>query len=504
MDKTVSYELIEALNTINAAFAAERIEFKRSAATVRVIGEFSSGKTRLMNELFGGLIPQALMPVSSRECQTIVPLEITYGNPASLSLIERICDEASSTVLQTLSQFPTREEILKDYPQINHKMRLELTVPEPHLCVQTDGIEEHSIPRRLTLIDMPGWNNDDFDAERDKEKVVDKWTFALVYVLASTRIDSQYNQDELTTLLELLQDEAWFLDQPTLVIVVTHCEENFHQRATEIMAQRIKAIKTKLNYHDLAVKIQCVDFQELTPATKTQFTHQFWENLFSGWEKYSAFSQESREIDITRHLGGWNPFEEFQSIRDVVLDAETIIYNFFSKADAMIPSMNTNRLVALKSSSDCYKRLWSEWEKTIGPIQLESPFHHRIKQLKAGNNPFAPWWNYFVAQPIQEILKQLDQLLQKVDGAFEQVYRLMKEAEATPDKKFNLNQFFVETIKPTYLEVRLHFEKKTKLILDKPLHGILRSSTPDRILATLIAMTCVQDAFSHVHRVKKL
>lgn len=57
--------------------------------TVRVIGEFSAGKTRFLCELLGSCIPIQLQPISSLERQTKLPLEITYGPAAELQLIER-------------------------------------------------------------------------------------------------------------------------------------------------------------------------------------------------------------------------------------------------------------------------------------------------------------------------------------------------------------------------------------------------------------------------------
>lgn len=57
--------------------------------SARVIGEFSAGKTRLLRELLGEVIPPALFPVSSLERQTRLPLEITYGeNDADRLVVE--------------------------------------------------------------------------------------------------------------------------------------------------------------------------------------------------------------------------------------------------------------------------------------------------------------------------------------------------------------------------------------------------------------------------------
>lgn len=500
--------LFDALAEINTVLAGEKIKLKRSVATIRIIGEFSSGKTRLMTELFGEYLPEALLPISSRECQTMLPLEITYGEEPALDLIKRVCDEASSTVLQPLKSFPERDALTKfDKPLDPKQHRLRLMVPEPKLCIQKDGIEEGEIPKRITLIDMPGWNNDDFDAERDKDKVVDKWTFGLIYVLAATRIDSQHNQKELMALLEVLQDEAYFVSVPTLLVVITHCEDHFKEKAIELMGRRLESIKTELGYKDLKVKIQCVDFGTLSPEEKNNFKQQFWDNLFAGWKDYAAFDKQKREIEVGRYIGTWKPQKDFEHIRQVVLEAERIVSNFINKTGAFIPTMNYNRLVSLRSSSECREKLWHEWQKTLGTVDLTQPFFKKIEPLVMEKNPFCPWWNTFFVAPIREALKRVDTLLNDADYAFEQVYRVVKEAEAdstsnsNSNQKFNLNEYLSHALKAKHQETRLFFEKQTQLLLDPKLalNAAIRSATPEQALATLMVMTSVSEVFEGLH-----
>lgn len=501
---TQTAALFDALTEINTVLAGERLQLKRSHATIRIIGEFSSGKTRLITELFGEYLPEALMPISSRECQTMLPLEITYGEEPTLNLIKRVCDEASSTVLQPLKHFPDRDELKQIYARLDTKQhRLKLTLPEPKLCIQKDEIEEGEIPKRITLIDMPGWNNDDFDADRDKEKVVDKWTFGLIYVLAATRIDSQHNQKELMTLLELLQDEAMFVGNPTLLVVITHCDESFKQKAIESMGRRLESIKTELDYKELKVKIQCVDFAILSLEQKIAFKQQFWENLFAGWKGYAEFNKKTREIDIGRYIGTWRPQKDFEQIRNVVLEAERIVSNFINKTGAFVPTMNYARLVGLRSSTECRDKLWHEWQKTLGKVDLTQPFAKQIHPLIMEKNPFCHWWNMFFVAPIQDALKRVDNLLNEADQTFEQVYRVVKEAEADPTgARFDLNEYLSNKLKAKHQETRLFFEKQTQLLLDAQLllNAAIRSATPEQALATLMVMTSVREVFETLNK----
>ena len=63
-----------------------------SVVSIRVIGEFSAGKTRLIRELIKENVPSELLPVSSIEKQTYLPLEVTYGSVPKLMLIKRQSD----------------------------------------------------------------------------------------------------------------------------------------------------------------------------------------------------------------------------------------------------------------------------------------------------------------------------------------------------------------------------------------------------------------------------
>ena len=63
-----------------------------SVLTTRVVGEFSAGKSRLLRELLQPCTPSHLLPISSREVQTCLLLEVTYNPEPELSLIEKTSD----------------------------------------------------------------------------------------------------------------------------------------------------------------------------------------------------------------------------------------------------------------------------------------------------------------------------------------------------------------------------------------------------------------------------
>ena len=124
-------------------------------AVIHIIGAFSAGKSRLVRELLRPhKTAHSLLPISSKERQTALPLEITYADTPHLF---RIAD--TNTTETELFAFPSREE-QQHFDASKHYLRLEL--PEPalllgnvSLCSAEEGI------KRAVLKDMPGWNSGD-------------------------------------------------------------------------------------------------------------------------------------------------------------------------------------------------------------------------------------------------------------------------------------------------------------------------------------------------------
>ena len=233
--------------TVHQALQAFADQMARSTApsdgvlTARVIGEFSAGKTRLLRELLGELIPPALFPVSSLERQTRLQLEITHGEVPALTLIKREHDCHPAVVLKTLTQFPERDA-LADYNPLQHRLRL--TLPEPRLILPSgDGFSDDASPKRLFLIDTPGWNSgDDVLAEDDATQIMAGYhNLALVYVTDATRLQSEKNAERLLEFLEALAG-ADFLKDPTLLFIVTHCPAKDADRMANLARKPIPCL----------------------------------------------------------------------------------------------------------------------------------------------------------------------------------------------------------------------------------------------------------------------
>ena len=239
MNKVINYPtvIVDAIEKF-ALKMEQSTQLEDGVLTARVVGEFSAGKTRLLKELLAEKIPEELFPISSIERQTKLQLEISYGEQAELTLIEREHDYSKATVVKKLAHFPLREDIDSNrYSPKKH--RLQLSIPEPRFILPTgDGYSDKKVPMRLFLIDTPGWNSGEDDiAEREAGQILTGYhNLGLVYVSDAKRLDGKTNQEHLSDFLEVLQG-ANFLGKAHLVFVVTHCpvadQSRFQQRTEQ-------------------------------------------------------------------------------------------------------------------------------------------------------------------------------------------------------------------------------------------------------------------------------
>jgi len=253
--------------------------------TARIVGEFSAGKTRMLNELLGDATPQAFRPISSQEVQTRLPLEVTYGEQAALQVVDRRDDTVlDADVVATLEQFPHRQEIVAQ-GWLPERHRLRLSLPLQQLVLpEGDRLHPGTQPRRLFLIDMPGWNSgQDEIAEQDAETIMaGDHNLALVYVVQAARLDSAVNERRLKAFLKAVE-EAEFVDDCHLLLVVTHCAEEDRVRLQARAAEQVRVIWAGLrgDADSLTLTVQCVDFGHMPQAQLQSFRQQFWQALLA-------------------------------------------------------------------------------------------------------------------------------------------------------------------------------------------------------------------------------
>lgn len=276
-------------------------EIEDGALTVRIVGEFSAGKTRVLSELFPLQISEALKPISSQEAQTKLPLEISYGEVPSLALVQRSSDLDEVQHVKFLDAFPDRQFVSQYDPQ---EYRLRLLINEPRFILKDgDGYSEDNTPKKLFLIDTPGWNSgEDAIAEVDaKNYLFGEHNLAILYVCHANRLDGHINNEKLKNFLDALIDADFYSTNSRLYIVITHCEDASKTRLIEKMNERVCDIwKNELfgNLDDLILKVVAVDFPSMDDHELQDFQEDIWSYLLTevGNESFEVQKTYSQQI----------------------------------------------------------------------------------------------------------------------------------------------------------------------------------------------------------------
>ena len=391
--------------------------------SARVIGEFSAGKTRLLRELLGDWIPPALFPVSSLERQTRLPLEITYGESATLELIERANDYDTAVVLETLSTFPRREE-LSDYDPLRYRLRL--TIPEPRLFLPTGdhyGEDDHE-PKRLLLLDMPGWNSgEDEIAESDAAGIMAGYhNLALVFVVNATRLDGQDNHERLRDFLSAFA-EADFVGVPTLIVVITHCPRADRERLSARMRERVMSMWAELDQEPeaLCLHLMAVDFAELTPDECTAFRESLWTHLLAPLPEEPTEPAAHPWIASMRHWSGdADPRPRLPLAAARITDARALLERA-CQGDDFLPGMNMHRLLGLDAAA-IQARLLETWRR-----QLQCPDLEHLEARLAtpapleDEHPLSLWWNHYWQDNLEQALAPTRRFFALADRALGEI-----------------------------------------------------------------------------------
>lgn len=391
--------------------------------SARVIGEFSAGKTRLLRELLGEKIPPALFPISSLERQTRLPLEITYGESSTLELIERPNDYNAAVIIKTLDAFPAREEISEYDPQ---QYRLRLTIPEQQLFLPTGdhyGEDDHE-PKRLLLIDMPGWNSGQDDiAEGDAAAIMAGYhNLALIFVVNATRLDGQDNHNRLRDFLSTFA-EANFVDKPTLLVIITHCPRNDQHRLRQRMRERITALWAGLEQDDeaLSLHLLAVDFSEMTAHDLTAFREAFWRRLLSPiHHKSTGVSEHSWIAPIRRWSGNQDLRPRLLLAATRLNEAHTLL-NQANQAGDFLPGMNMHRLLGLDATA-IQDRLMGLWLRQLHCSDRQDlATRLTIPAPLADEHPLSDWWNQYWQTNLEQALAPTRQFFALAEQAFSAV-----------------------------------------------------------------------------------
>ncbi|MBB1077311.1 dynamin family protein [Rhodoferax sp. 4810] len=461
--------------------------------SARVIGEFSAGKTRLLRELLGDVIPPPLFPVSSLECQTRLPLEITFAPTPALTLIQRANDYDTAAPIKLLTQFPVREE-LADYDPQHH--RLQLTIPDQHLFLPDgDHYEDNNDPKRLLLIDMPGWNSGD-DALADSAAIdlmAGYHNLALVFVVNANRLDGSANSERLREFLDTFST-ADFVGRPTLIIVITHCPRPDQERLNNRLRERVLTLwQNELDQDAAQLDLQVlpVEFSELTPDELTQFRTTFWAHLLA------PLANDATPINPAAHpwLAQLNRWPSEWDVRPQLIQAQTVLTaarELLTHArinNDFLPGMNMHRLIGLDAVA-IQNKLRTQWLRQL-KCQTQQQLTDRLAALTLlpTDHPLTAWWNEYWYANVERVLAQVRAFFQQADVAFQQVQT------NTPDLHVHLAKHLHE---PYQTALRLLDSSFTALVNTAP--ALADEPQCSRATATLLNLSLLEARYADYYQ----
>lgn len=462
--------------------------------TARVVGEFSAGKTRLLKELLSSTMPDDLFPVSSIERQTKLQLEISYGEQAELTLIERENDYDAAKVIKKLTRFPLRDDIDSSmYSPEKH--RLQLSVPEPHFILPTgDGFSDKKVPMRLFLIDTPGWNSGEDDiAEREASQILTGYhNLGLVYVSDARRLDGKTNKEHLSDFLEVLQG-ADFLGKAHLVFVVTHCPEADQLRFQQRTAQQVKELWQSLGHDEdeLNLHVLCVDFEELNPVQRQQFKAQFWQHLLEPLGDTKP-QTDPWTLQIQHWPSEWDIRPKLAASYQALQSAKALLARCVINGE-FVKSMNMSRLMGL-NETQMRQQVTAKWLKQVEANSLEEiAIVFKFSVMLPKEHPLANWWQQYWHAKMIEILAASQAFLM----AFEKALNTLKPQTT------DLQQHFSAYLAPLYQQAVDAFDSSFTCLVDTA-QALSKETATEKVLATLLTLSLLEGRYTeHYHKAKQ-
>lgn len=450
--------------------------------TARVVGEFSAGKTRLLRELFEDLIPEPLFPISSLERQTRLPLELTYGDEPCLSLIKREADYKEASTVKTLTQFPERHEVSEWDPM---QYRLRLTLKEPRLILENgDGYSEEKVPKRLFLIDTPGWNSgDDELAELDASTLMSgHHNLGLVYVSQAQRVDGSTNAEHLRDFMSVLAD-ADFLERPNLLFVITHCPSVHAERMKQKARDLVFAIWQELDREpdELDLTLLAVDFQELSAGELQQFRDSFWTHLLAPLGQTTAKTPtDPWAAEFKKWPAEWDIRPALHTSIQLLNRAESLLTHA-QKNNEFVSGMNMYRLIGL-DNNQIRERVQKAWLQQLHGDKAEL-LNWGIAALPDGH-PLQAWWSdYWQAN--------LKNCFQCIHAFFEAgLNSINKITDKTEDLQAQLHK----ELDALYNQAKNSLNNSFACLL-RTIQSLITTKETEKLLATLFTISILQTRY---------
>jgi len=481
INKSICY-FEERLNSID--------ELSDGWLSIRIIGEFSAGKTRLIRELFGDVIPDTLMPISSLEKQTKLPLEITYNEVPSLCIVEKEFDyQVNCKELENLSIFPEREYFCTSgYNHIKHRLRL--GIPEKIFILNNgDGIQDNDKPKKLFLIDMPGWNseeNEDFLEDELSQKMSGYCNLSLVYVVNYQRMDSRYNKKMLRIFLKEFADTE-FLGKRNLVVLITHCPGENQQKTKESQTLYFQEILNSLGVlsNSFNLEIICVEFSEHTEDDKSRFKQHFLKSILSPLNNDMVESNETNTL--IKKLESFDNKINFKDlIRNYIsmYDRMKSIIKLLKKDNCFLYGMNMTRLRGY-SKKEINDKLLRTWLKQIEVIDLNDLMGiTKIKNKLSKSHPMYEWFSEYWLHNFNNMMAFFSTLINHE----------IKIINDLPEAITDLENYLYSELESLYLECLLQVESSFGAVIEST-KELLGNDNVLEFYSTLISMSFLDSEY---------
>lgn len=485
------------LRQFKETYKAER-KLTDGVLTARVIGEFSAGKTRILTELLSNLIPENLSPVSSLQPETRLQLEITYGDTAELTLIEKPNDRTQGKVIKKLNTFPSREQSLTYDPDI---YRLRLSLPCEYFVLNGDGYSEGNDPKRLFIIDMPGWSSGN-DAIADKnanEMFLGEYILSLVYVSNASRVDGIDNAKRLEEFLSAMYYSA-FLDVYKLLFVVTHCpdkeKQKFQQRAKELV-YKIWTENLHNDAKDLELDVFCVDFATINTSELIKFREDFWQSLLSQLSDEMRAKSQQKMLNWLRNIDtkniDLNINEMVNDSYKLITNAQNLLTNAMQQGE-FIFGMNKHRLIGL-SLNESKAKIKSTWYRQID-LSLNNLSQIVDKKLNSNfkinvteENPLYYYWKNYWNEKLLNIIRPTINFFKEMDNVLNNLSENNIE---------NLNDFIFDKLYNSYEHCLIQYHNNPFIELVNVLYNLISKNNQQnqnsKLVATLFTLSLLESS----------
>jgi hypothetical protein len=457
-------------------------------AVVHIIGAFSAGKSRLVRELLRQhKNAHLLLPISSQERQTALPLEITYGESPRLMRMDT--DENISL----LSKFPQRDEQMR-FDASTHRLRLE--VPEPALLLGNVGLcsAEEGI-KRLVLKDMPGWNSGDSFVADDPlaNGLVGADNISLIYVVRANGVDSQDDLIRLKAIFKSVEmGDAFFYNGFHLVVVVTRCDDSDeHGAIKNRVTERLQQLAEQAGIEDdFTLTVLCVEFgKEQDIIDNDLFSKDFWQAAFV---PIAQEKQVATATDWASRLQHWQADWLIQtklsrSLR-LINDVKQFVEQFKKQGD-FIANMNNTRLLGL-SEQERQLKVYNAWIKQVGQWQSSTEVIQTLQLTD--NHPLAEWWHSYWLVQLRNITEIVDFLVLQMETAIQQL----------PTEVPDLQQYFYARVENSYLQAVESLQSHFYCVCDV-LEPIQHDNNQAKLVATVLSLSLLDAKYADYYHLLK-